>query len=89
MLANYAKWYSFTPPHWHNFPPPLTSCTECQPPRLISTPNSGRGAEGERLAGTTRRVYRRLARAYATIPTATTTAATARMITHVRPATIS
>ena len=19
MLANYAKWYSFTPPHWHDF----------------------------------------------------------------------
>ena len=24
MLASYAKWYSFTPPHWPNFPPPLT-----------------------------------------------------------------
>ena len=27
MLANYAKWYSFTPPHWHDFPPPLTLLT--------------------------------------------------------------
>ena len=24
MLASYAKWYSFTPPHWPNMPPPLT-----------------------------------------------------------------
>ena len=24
MLANYAQWYSFTPPCWPNFPPPLT-----------------------------------------------------------------
>ncbi len=24
MLANYAKWYSFTPPQRPNFPPPLT-----------------------------------------------------------------
>ena len=24
MLANYAKWYSFTPPQLPNFPPPLT-----------------------------------------------------------------
>ncbi len=24
MLANYAKWYSFVPPQWPNFPPPLT-----------------------------------------------------------------
>ena len=24
MLPNYAKWYGFTPPHWPNFPPPLT-----------------------------------------------------------------
>ena len=24
MLVSYAKWYSFTPPHWPNFPPPLT-----------------------------------------------------------------
>ena len=26
MLPNYAKWYGFTPPHWPNFPPPLTNC---------------------------------------------------------------
>ena len=24
MLPNYAKWYSFSPPRWPNFPPPLT-----------------------------------------------------------------
>ena len=28
MLANYAKWYSFTPPQRPNFPPPLTGTTE-------------------------------------------------------------
>ena len=25
MLPNYAKWCGFAPPHWPNFPPPLTN----------------------------------------------------------------
>ena len=25
MLANYARWYSFTSPQWPNFPAPLTA----------------------------------------------------------------
>ncbi len=38
MLASYAKWYSFTPPHWPNFPPPLTRGGRRSVLQLSNTP---------------------------------------------------
>ena len=41
MLPNYAKWYSFSPPRWPNFPPPLTAAPgwasyEDEPARMLA-----------------------------------------------------